>query len=199
MKLLLATHNKAKIDEYKKYLKYYSTLELITLDDLGLHDSIDETGRTFKENALLKAQYYGDKTNLCVIADDGGLVIKALNGEPGIKSRRWLGHRASDKELINYTLERMNGIEDRFARMVAGLIFYDPSKHFYNYFEDYCDGVITKTEPEWYIEDYPFRALLLIPEYNKLWQDLTDEELETISHRKRICQKFIEYLQKNYI
>lgn len=200
MKLLLATHNVAKVDEYKKYLKYLSAIEVISLADLGIHDDIEETGRSFKENALLKAEFYAEKTNLLTLGDDSGLEIHALNNQPGILSRRWLGHEATDQELIEYTLKKLEGIEgaQRSAQMTTGMVIYDPSKKLYEYFEDSLKGFIIDQKPEEYITGFPFRALLWIPEYNKLWQDLTEDEQEEVNCRKRLCTKLINYLQDTY-
>lgn len=201
MKLLLATHNVAKVDEYKKYLKYLSGLELISLADLGITDDIDETGRTFKENALLKAEYYAQKTGLLAMGDDGGLEINALQGAPGVMSRRWPGYRANDTELIKYTLEQMKGIEpeNRNAQFTAGLALYDPNSQQYTYFEHSVQGYIINEKPEEYIEGFPFRALLFVPQFKKLWQDLTEEEQDMINHRKRLCHDLIHYLQEHYL
>lgn len=201
MKLLLATHNVAKVDEYKKYLKYLSRLELVSLSDLRITEDIEETGRTFRENALLKAEFFGEKTGLLTIGDDGGLEIYALNGAPGIKSRRWPGYRASDEELIDYTLEQMKDIDtiNRGAQLTTGLAFYDPARRSYEYFEHAVRGTIIEEKPDEYITGFPFRALLFLPEFKKLWQNLTEEEQEQINHRKQLCNELIQFLQQNYL
>lgn len=200
MKLLIATHNVAKVDEYKKYLKYLSAVEVVSLSDIGIKDEIEESGRTFKENALLKAEFYAAKTGLITIGDDSGLEIHALDNKPGVLSRRWLGYEASDQELIDYTLENMKGIvgAQRSAQMTTGLVLYDPISKLYEYFEDSTKGFIVPKKADEYIQGFPFRALLWIPEYNKLWQDLTESEQEEVNCRKRLCTTLIRFLQESY-
>ncbi len=200
MKILLATQNPGKINEYKKYLKYGPNLEIITLSDLNITDTIDETGRTFKENSLLKAKFFAEKTELQTIADDGGLEILALNNKPGVLSRRWPGFYADDKTLIEYTLEQMKNIpkEQRQAQMVAGLTFYDPNENFYQYFEAKIQGYIIDELPETYIPGLPFRSIFFLPQFNKLWQDITEEEEQELLFRNHLCNQFIQFLQQKY-
>src|SRR4051812_15283266 len=110
-KLLIATHNPAKVAELSKGIKHYlNNVEIISLKELHISDEPEEIGKTFIENSRLKAEYYGNLAKLPAIADDGGLTIDALNGEPGIQSKRWLGRDATDQELIDYTLQKMKHI-----------------------------------------------------------------------------------------
>ena len=84
-------------------------IKILTLADVRAEEDPEETGKTFQENAILKARCYGEKTNLPTIADDGGLIIPHLNNEPGVKSKRWMGREAADKELIAFTLSNIRG------------------------------------------------------------------------------------------
>src|ERR1700694_1868026 len=99
MKILIATHNKAKLGELKKAAKRLADLgfEMMSLADIQITDAPEETGTTFEENSLLKAKYYAEVAQLPAIADDGGPLIHALNNEPGVKSRMWLGREATDQ------------------------------------------------------------------------------------------------------
>ena len=107
-KLLIATSNPGKKIEILKALEIIiKEFELLTLDNFPNITEPEETGKTFEENALIKAKYYALATNLPTIADDGGIMIDALNGEPGVRSRRWPGYTATDEELIQMTLEKM--------------------------------------------------------------------------------------------
>ncbi|MBP7967512.1 non-canonical purine NTP pyrophosphatase, partial [Candidatus Woesebacteria bacterium] len=101
-KLLLATTNKAKQAEITFGLQplLEKGVTIVSLRDFPSIEEPEETGATFEENAKLKAQYYAQKTGLPALADDGGLMIDALGGEPGVKSRRWPGYSATDTELI---------------------------------------------------------------------------------------------------
>src|SRR3989338_8019507 len=109
--LLIATHNPAKVTEIKLGLSPLRKfgIKILTISDLKIKDKPEETGKTFEENALLKAKFYAEISKLPTIADDGGVAIKVLNGEPGVKSRMWVGYEATDQELINHTIERLKG------------------------------------------------------------------------------------------
>lgn len=179
MKLLLATHNQAKVDSYTQYLKYMSNLELVTLRDVGITEDIEETGRTFLENALLKAKFFGEKANILALGDDGGLEIHALNNEPGIHSRRWPTQgreRAGDEELVNFTINKMRGVklEDRTANLTTTAVIYDPETHEYEVFEEKISGFITTEKPREIMPGFPYRAIFYIPKYDKLFQDLDE-------------------------
>ena len=99
MKILLATHNPAKISSYKSKLSDLG-IDFVTLGDLGITDKFEENKSTFEENAKEKALYHYRLTKMPTIADDGGFEIDFLNGEPGVKSRRWLGYEATDEEIF---------------------------------------------------------------------------------------------------
>lgn len=107
-KLILATNNPGKIAELQTIL---SPIHCISQTSLGI-ESIEETGLTFVENALLKARHICRLTNQPALADDSGLVVQALNGEPGIYSARYAGEDATNEERINYLLEQMKDVPD---------------------------------------------------------------------------------------
>ncbi|OGH16878.1 MAG: hypothetical protein A3C97_02300 [Candidatus Levybacteria bacterium RIFCSPHIGHO2_02_FULL_37_11] len=98
-KLLIATKNQGKLKEISDFLSDLP-LQTVSLSDIGIEDDFEETGKTYKENSQNKAIFYAKKSGLPAIADDGGIEINALNGAPGVKSRRWLGRKASDEELV---------------------------------------------------------------------------------------------------
>ena len=106
-KLLIASANPGKIAEIKIGLQELEKqgVEVFTLSDVKVGDKEPvETGKTFKENALLKAKFYANLAHMPVLSDDGGLKIPYLKNAPGVKSRRWLGYEATDEELIEHTL-----------------------------------------------------------------------------------------------
>src|SRR3989344_4202727 len=108
MKLLIATRNPGKLREIKEFLG--NDFELLSLNDFSGAPHVDESGSTFEENSILKAKSFFEWSNVPTIADDGGLEIDFLNGEPGVKSRRWPGYEGSDEELINMALEKLRGV-----------------------------------------------------------------------------------------
>lgn len=128
-KIVLATHNKHKCEEFREMLK--ERYEIISLDEIGLNDDIPETGSTFRDNALQKAQYvmdWGNKTGLWkartiagIMADDSGLEVMALDGRPGVYSARYAGEGCSSRECIDKLLGELKEIDDRRARFVTVL------------------------------------------------------------------------------
>src|SRR5581483_5409832 len=104
-KLLIATHNRGKRKEYSEILKDVP-FELVTLDDVGIEDDVEETGKTFEENARLKATTYANQSGLLTLADDSGLEVDALGGAPGSYSKRYLGENKTDAERNTYLLEQ---------------------------------------------------------------------------------------------
>ena len=118
-KLLLATNNRAKVAEYRNLLEDIP-FRLVTLSEQGITTEVDETGETLEENARLKADALSRESGLVALADDSGLEVEALGGEPGILSARYAGEGASDKDKVNYLLARMADIPSRSSRINSG-------------------------------------------------------------------------------
>jgi XTP/dITP diphosphohydrolase len=130
-KLLLATRNQGKIVEFRRILDALAPgeIELVGLDQFPeLHD-VDETGSTFEENALLKAREMSEATGLPAIADDSGLCVDALNGDPGIFSARWAGTHGDDKANLEKVLHQLKDVPDekRSAYFICVAALYLPS------------------------------------------------------------------------
>ncbi len=202
MKILIATHNPAKLLELRHGLSKLEEkrIKIVSLQDLSINVEPKETGRTFQENSLLKARYYAQLTKLPTIADDGGLGIYVFNGEPGVKSRRWKGYEASDEELINYTLEKLKPFRgnDRSAYLQTSVTFYDFQTKIIFSETEKIEGYIAKRSSGRPTEGYPFRALFIVKKFNKYYDELTVEEHEEVNHRlialKRLSKKIREYL-----
>lgn len=191
--ILLATTNKAKIEELRLGTKELEKngYEIITLADLNIKIEPEETGKTFKENAQLKAQFYGDLTHIPAIADDGGLMIDILDGEPGVKSKRWLGRDATDEELIVHTLNELKNvpIDKRSASLQTCLCFYNPQTKKLLFEEEKIKGHIA-TEPSGRpTHGYPFRALFVVEQFGKYYDELTDEEHIQVNHRLHALER----------
>lgn len=129
-KLLLATRNQGKIVEFKRILDALAPgeIELVGLDQFpNLHD-VDETGSTFEENALLKAREMSEATGLPAIADDSGLCVDALNGDPGIYSARWAGEHGNDRANLEKVLDQLREVPDgnRTAYFICVAALYLP-------------------------------------------------------------------------
>jgi len=126
-KLVAATRNENKIREIREILgEYY---DVISMDDAGVPGEAEETGTSFEENALLKARYVMEKTGMAAIADDSGLEVDALGGEPGIYSARYSGGHGDDEANNALLLRKLEGVSvPRTARYVAALALVRPGK-----------------------------------------------------------------------
>ncbi|EKD26264.1 MAG: non-canonical purine NTP pyrophosphatase, RdgB/HAM1 family [uncultured bacterium] len=187
-KILIASTNPGKITEIKIGLQELEKqgIKILTLNDVIVGDKEpDETGKTFQENALIKAKFYAEQTHIPVISDDGGLVIPYLNNEPGVKSRRWLGYEASDQELVDHTLKKLKNIPklNRKAHLEACLCFYDPQTNEVIYETEKIIGHISEVSVLKIIPGFPYRALLIVEKFNKYYDELTDKEHQQINHR----------------
>lgn len=145
MKLILASNNAKKLKELKAILSDMN-VELLSQREAGCDFEVDETGVTFAENAYLKAKAVHDATGETVIADDSGLMVEALNGEPGVYSARYApgGHEASDKEKYEYLLSKMENMEHRAAKFVTNICCIFPNGDIIRA-EGECRGEILKT------------------------------------------------------
>ncbi len=184
--ILLATGNPGKAAEFRALLGQYETLKAIQL--LTLRDwpqklpEIVETGRTFAENARLKAKGLADVTGLPALADDSGLCVDALGGAPGLYSARWAGSEATDADrntkLLSALAERPG--EERSARFVCAAAFALPGGEA-TVAEAYCEGVIL-SEPRG-TNGFGYDPLFLLPGFGRTMAELIEEEKNQISHR----------------
>lgn len=201
-KILVATHNSGKLQEIKLGLKPLQAkgIKLLSLNDLSIKTEPEETGKTFEENALIKAKYYANLTSLPTISDDGGVAIESLNGEPGVKSRMWLGRPASDEELITYTLKRLKGLpkEKRKGYFETCVCFYNLKTRQAFLEKARVYGYFTHKTSSRRVKGYPFRSLFIIDELDKYYDELSVEEHARINHRlkavKRLVKKISSYL-----
>jgi len=141
--IIIASKNKGKIKEFRKILEPLG-FTLYSSEDFDYLDEVEETGSTFKENALLKAKYAAEKTGMIALADDSGLEVAALNGEPGIYSARYAGENAVDEDNNKKLLKELEGIEynNRNAKYVCALALYNPKENNFEIVEGTCKGRI---------------------------------------------------------
>ena len=149
-KIVLATQNSGKIAEFERLLAQFANdVQVLGLKDFPDMPDIAETGKTFIENSLIKARGICEFTNLPTLADDSGLCIDFLNGDPGIYSARWSGNHGDDSANIAKVLMQLDGVamEDRSAHFICEIALVFPSDHKYQNLEvienGRLDGVIT--------------------------------------------------------
>lgn len=118
-KLVIATKNQGKLKEFKEILGDY--FEVVAAADVGYYDDVEETGTTFEENSYIKAKAIYDFCHLPSLADDSGLMVDILNGEPGINSARYAGGHGDDKANYTLLLNKLEGVRNRRAKFVTAL------------------------------------------------------------------------------
>ena len=194
MKILLATHNPAKIKSYTQKLDGLG-IDFMTLNDLGITERFTEDKNTFEENARDKAFFYFGLAKMPTIAEDGGFEIDYLNKEPGVKSRRWLGFEATDQQIVARLHEVIPAIpqDQRTARFVAVTCFIKDPERVY-LIRNTKEGCVTEDIRETFPAGFPYRSCFVSGVFNKHVEDLTEEETLTISHRFKNIQELKKYL-----
>lgn len=190
-KILVATTNSGKLKEISNLLSDLP-LEIVSLKDLGITDDVEETGKTYLTNSRKKAVFYAKKSSLPAISDDGGLEIDYLNGEPGVRSRRWLGHEASDKELIKHMMKIAKTLpeDNRKAYFRTVVSFALPSGKVWS-IKGEIEGIIAKKPYLKLLEGYPYRSFFYIPKIKKYYHEnqLSKEEERVYNHRYKAITK----------
>jgi XTP/dITP diphosphohydrolase len=191
-KLLLATNNRGKIEEYRRLLKDIP-FELVTLTDAGITAEVVEVGESLEENARLKATVLSAQSGLLAMADDSGLEVDALGGEPGRLSARYAGEGASDKDRINYLLSRLKDVpwEKRTARFRCVIAVATPSGEV-ALCSGECRGRIT-FEPKG-SQGFGYDPVFYLPELGQTMAELPMEVKNKISHRGQAARKVPQVL-----
>ena len=185
MKVIIASNNKNKIREFKKIFENTS-FELQSMSEAGLDIAIEENGTTFEENAIIKATTIAKMLNTYAIADDSGLMVDALNGEPGVRSARYAGDQHNDDDNNKKLMENMKGKTERSARYVCAICFSNP-KGEYVTTKDSCEGIIVD-EPKGY-NGFGYDPYFYIEKFQRTMAEITLEEKNTISHRAKALEK----------
>ncbi len=183
LRLLIASANKGKVAEYRALLNGLDC-ELLSLADVGLDGDIPETGTTFEENARIKAVECAARSKLVTLADDSGLEVEALGGEPGIRSARYAGERATDAQRVAYLLRKLEGVppERRSARFVCVIAIATPEGDV-TFCHGECPGMIV-TQPRG-DRGFGYDPAFLLPEMGVTMAELPPEVKNRLSHRGR--------------
>lgn len=201
MKIVAATNNKHKVTELTALFENSDT-ELVTLREIGFTDEIVEDGATFLENARIKAMAVHKATGLAAIADDSGLCVDALGGEPGIYSARYAsedGENSDDTKNNEKLLSKLDKIpeNERTARFVSALCFIDADGTEVSAIGK-CEGIITREARG--EGGFGYDPLFFFPSFGKTFGELTAEEKNEVSHRanavKILKEKLCEYFSK---
>ena len=190
--LLLATTNTGKIQEFKLLLKG-SNYSLVTPKEAGLNLSVEETGCSFSENALIKAKAYSASTNYLCLADDSGIEIDALDGMPGIYSARYGGDGLTDKDRVNVVLGKMKDVpwDLRKARFRSCLALAWPTGENYIY-EGVLEGFIDFESKG--TNGFGYDPIFYIPFLQSTVGELSQAQKSKISHRSKAVSKLLAFL-----
>ncbi len=191
MELILATHNQHKLEELKQMIPSY--INLISLTAIDFHDEIEETGTTFKENAFIKTNTIHQITKKNVFSDDSGLVIEALNGEPGVYSARYAG-TGNSIDNIHKVLEKLENVENRKAYFIA--VFCLILNEEFHFFEGKVHGTISHEIKG--IDGFGYDPIFIPDGYDKSFAEMSSEEKNQISHRYLATKKLNDFLTQHH-
>ena len=193
MKLVFATNNRHKLEEVRAIVG--DRVEVLSLNDIDCHDDIPETADTLQGNALIKARYIYDKFGVDCFADDTGLEVDALGGEPGVYSARYAGEECCSEANMQKLLHNLTGKIDRNAqfRTVIALIINGEEKLF--------NGIVKGTIAEEKMGDSGFGYdPIFVPEgFDKTFAELSAHEKNSISHRARAVANLIQFLKNTEV
>lgn len=194
-KLVIASGNKGKIIEIKAILAELP-LKIVSMKDEGYDIEFEETGTTFRENALIKANSLNRYVKGMVLADDSGLEIDYLNGAPGVYTARFGGNNISQTEKNNKIIELLTGVDkkDRTARFVCSIAFVSEKVSFI--VNGSIEGLISDKPAG--DEGFGYDPIFFVPEYNKTFAQLPEEIKNKISHRAKALEKLKQKLLALY-
>lgn len=190
MKLLVATNNRDKEREFRELFNFPG-IELVFPHELGLGDfDVAETGVTYADNALLKAEAFARQTGMVAVADDSGLEIEALDGAPGVYSKRFAKDSLAANDKV---LELLAGVENRRARFISVLVLFDPKDNSHHDFEGIFKGLIAEASVG---KDGFGYDPIFIPEGQKETVAILGQEYKNCySHRALALAKLVAYLK----
>jgi XTP/dITP diphosphohydrolase len=186
--LVFATNNRHKLEEVEAKLQ--GIIKLLTLNDIGCYDDIEEIGTTFKVNASIKSQYIYNKYKLNCFGDDSGLEIDALNGEPGVYSARYAGEHGNHAANIKQVLDKLKDETNRKARFRTVISLMWAGEEYF--FEGAVEGTI-RTAPSG-TDGFGYDPIFEPDGYAITFAEMTMDEKNQISHRAKAMEKLIGFL-----
>ena len=190
MKIIFATGNENKVKEIRALLP--ENIEIVSLKEIGYTKEIEETGKTLEENSLLKAQTIYDIYKLPVLAEDTGLEVEALNGEPGVYSARYAGEDCSSENNMQLLLKKLEKHENKKAQFRTVATFIEENTSCI--YEGVVRGEITSTKKGG--NGFGYDAIFVPAGFNKTFAEINIEEKSILSHRAIAMRKFLQHLNK---
>lgn len=192
MQILFATSNQNKANEIRRMLP--SNIELLTLADIEISEDIPETSPTIEGNAKQKANYVTSHYKLNCFADDTGLEIEALNGEPGVRSARYAGEERSDEANMQLVLDKLSTLENRSARFKTVIALNINDDQYL--FEGIVNGTIRHTKSG--TNGFGYDPIFEPENCGKTFAEMSMDEKNGYSHRARAIKKMIDFLHSKY-
>lgn len=192
--LIIASTNMHKVREFRTMLKGFGHFDLLSLCDFADYVPPEETGKTFEENAILKAEHAAKTLNRWVIADDSGLVVPALNGAPGVYSARYAGNDATDLENRKKLLDEMQHLmeEDRQAFYECSIALASP-EGLKKCVKGTCEGTLLNKDRGG--SGFGYDSLFIKHGYNKTFAEIGESIKNRISHRRKALDKMVLSLE----
>jgi XTP/dITP diphosphohydrolase len=187
-KIVFATNNRHKLDEIRKITE--GKIEILSLNDIGSHDEIEETGSTLEENALIKAQFIKNKYGYDCFAEDTGLEVEALGNAPGVYSARYAGDACRDEDNIKKLLDNLKGIANRKARFRTVIALLMNNEEYF--FEGEIKGHIIDEKRGF--AGFGYDPIFVPEGYDQTFAELGEEIKNRISHRSIATQKLVDFL-----
>lgn len=199
-KLLIATRNPGKLFEISSFLSDLS-LELISLKDLNIKKDVEEDGKTYEENSVKKAKFYAKISRLPTIADDGGIEIDGLNGEPGVRSRRYFGkdgREATDEAIIDAMKKLIKTLPQDKLGATFKVVITLALPNGKTFSVDAKVTGILKDPHLKILHGYPYRSFFFLPKLNKYYHEseLSEDEMKVYNHRYKAIQKLKPVIKK---
>lgn len=189
MELVFASNNIYKLLEIRKLIPEGYLIR--SLNDLGCNDELPETGNTIEANALQKASYVFDHYKINCFADDSGLEVEALNGEPGVHSAYYAGLPRNDEKNIQQVLDKLKNVQNRKARFKTVIALIENGKPFL--FEGLLQGIIAEAPIG--INGFGYDPIFIPEGSHRTLAELTPEEKNKISHRGQAMAKLVQQLK----
>lgn len=192
-KLVFATHNKHKLRELQLLLP--DSIQLVSLNEIGCMENIPETADTLEGNAKQKARYVFQTFQVPCFADDTGLLIDSLGGEPGVRSARYAGDGRNAEENMALVLQRMEGKTNRSARFITSICFIDGASKYF--FEGQVEGEILEEKSG--NQGFGYDPIFRPKGFEQSFAEMSMEEKNSTSHRARAVAELVRFLTEKWI
>lgn len=193
MKICFATNNVKKLEEIRSLLG--PSWQVLSLEEIGCREELPETGDTLAANSAQKARWVWDNYAIDCFADDTGLEVDALGGEPGVYSARYAGPQRSNQDNMQLLLQKLQGEKNRSARFKTVLTFISAKEE--QQFEGEVQGTILQSPKG--EKGFGYDPLFVPQGHNRSFAEMSMEEKNALSHRARAMRKLVEFLQQTYL